>query len=65
MPESGRQFVDLELAGEAAESRLPQVRHHLDQCRVCREEYEILRDLARLEVEGKPPSIQDLKDSLG
>jgi hypothetical protein len=55
------QYVDLELAGQAAEERLPQVKHHLDQCRVCREEYEILRELARLDKEGKLPPVDDLR----
>ena len=56
-------YVDLEIAGEAAESKLPHLRHHLDQCRVCREEYEILRDLARLEAGGDIPSPQDSRQT--
>jgi hypothetical protein len=47
------QFVDLEVAGAAAELALPLFRQHLEQCGVCREEYEIVRDLARLEAEGR------------
>jgi hypothetical protein len=58
------QYVDLELASEEAEQLMPQLNLHLDQCTVCWEEYRILRDLARLEVEGKPPTIDDLKDTL-
>jgi len=58
------QFVDLEVARQPAELKLPGLRQHLDQCRVCREEYELLLDLARLEVEGRAPSIGDLLRSL-
>ncbi|MGH2521771.1 MAG: anti-sigma factor family protein [Anaerolineales bacterium] len=53
------EYVDLELASQPAPERLPQLRQHLDQCRVCREEYEVLRDLARLEAKGGPPSAGD------
>ena len=42
-------YVDLEAAGEDADARLPRLRQHLDQCGVCREEYETLRELVRLE----------------
>lgn len=43
------QYADLELAGAAGEASLPQLQQHLRQCGVCREEYEVLRDLLRLE----------------
>ena len=43
------QYVDLEVAGEDVQEKLPKVRQHLDQCRVCHEEYELLRDLAQFE----------------
>jgi anti-sigma factor RsiW len=55
------QYVDLEVAGEAPDTRLPLFRQHLEQCAVCREEYETLRELARLEAEGRLPSIDDLR----
>jgi hypothetical protein len=55
-------FVDMEVAGEDAASKLPQIKQHLGQCRACREEYETLRDLTRLENDGELPSIDDLKD---
>jgi hypothetical protein len=58
------QYVDLELATEEAEHLMPQLKHHLDQCMVCQEEYLLLRDLAHMEAEGKPPSIDELKDHL-
>ena len=57
-------FVDVELAGEDAAGRMPQLRQHLDQCAACREEYETLRDLRRLEKDGQLPSVDDLKDQL-
>lgn len=57
-------YVDLEVAGERAETVLPRLRQHLDRCAVCREEYEALRGLARLEAEGRLPSIDELRDSL-
>ena len=49
------QYVDLEVAGDAPDRRIPLFRQHLEQCAVCREEYEILRELARLEAEGRSP----------
>lgn len=58
------QYVDLEVSGESPDVRLPLFRHHLDQCTVCREEYETLRGLARLETEGRSPSIDDFRRSL-
>ncbi len=42
-------YVDLELAGEPAHELLPALKQHLGQCRVCREEYEVLRELAEQE----------------
>jgi hypothetical protein len=39
-------YVDLELAGEDADTALPGLRAHLDGCPACREEYESLRALA-------------------
>jgi hypothetical protein len=58
------QYVDLEVAGEAPNVGLPLFRQHLEQCGVCREEYETLRDLVRLEAEGRPASIDDLRRAL-
>jgi len=57
-------FVDLELSGEDAPARLPQLKQHLDQCAACREEYETLRDLQILENKGELPSADDLQDKL-
>ena len=58
------QYVDLEVAGAAPERQLPLFRQHLEQCGVCREEYETVRELARLEAEGRSPSIDDLRRTL-
>ena len=55
-------FVEVELSGEDAVARMPQLKQHLDQCAACREEYETLRDLRRLENEGGLPSLDDLQD---
>lgn len=55
-------FVDVEVSGEDAAARMPQLKQHLDQCAACREEYETLRDLARLENEDELPSADDLQD---
>jgi anti-sigma factor RsiW len=40
------QYVDLELAGEDADARLPGMRAHLQGCPACHEDYESLRELA-------------------
>jgi hypothetical protein len=57
-------YVDLEIAGAAGDRPLPQLQQHLRQCGVCQDEYEILRDLARREAAGNPPSIDELRSSL-
>ncbi len=43
------QYVDRELAGENVAESLRPVKQHLEQCRACREEYEMLRDFVRAE----------------
>lgn len=58
------QYVDLEVAGTVSEQTLPRLKQHLQQCGVCREEYEILKDLVRLEAEGRAPSADNLRSSL-
>jgi predicted anti-sigma-YlaC factor YlaD len=55
------QYVDLEVAGMATDQTLPRLVQHLQQCGVCREEYEMLRDLARLEAQGRGASVDDVK----
>jgi len=54
------QYVDLELATGRAAQVMPVVEHHLHQCTVCQEEYEILSGLARLESQGDLPAQDDL-----
>ncbi len=58
------QYVDLDLSTGQAAARMPQVKQHLDQCEVCHAEYLVLRDLARLDLEGGLPSNDDLTDRL-
>ncbi|HEY8466982.1 MAG TPA: hypothetical protein VIL04_09280 [Solirubrobacterales bacterium] len=38
-------YVDLELAGQPADERVPGMAAHLEGCPACREEYESLRAL--------------------
>ena len=40
------EYVDVELAGEDADARLPGMREHLRGCPACREDHESLRALA-------------------
>jgi hypothetical protein len=58
------QFAELEISGRDAAVELPRVKHHLDQCRACREEYETLRDLILLEDQNDLPSVDDLRNSI-
>lgn len=58
------QFVDLELATGRAAQAMPGVQQHLHMCTVCREEYEILSDLARLESRGDLPGQDELTKKL-
>ena len=39
-------YVDLQVAGEDVAKKMPLTKQHLEQCRVCREEYETLFELA-------------------
>jgi predicted anti-sigma-YlaC factor YlaD len=39
------EYVDLELAGDDADTRLPGMREHLQGCPACREDHDSLRDL--------------------
>ena len=39
------EYVELELAGEDADARLPGMREHLQGCPACREDHASLRDL--------------------
>ena len=55
-------YVEVELSGEDPVAQMPQLKQHLDQCPACRDEYETLRDLQRLENEGGLPSSDDLQN---
>jgi Zn finger protein HypA/HybF involved in hydrogenase expression len=55
-------FVELEVSGQDAAAKMPQLKQHLDQCPACRSEYETLRDLRRQEEQGGMPSRDDLQD---
>ena len=55
-------FVELEIEGKDAPGTMPEVKQHLNQCRACRDEYEALRDLRRLEEKGEMPSLDDLQN---
>ena len=57
-------FVELEIAGQDAAAKLPQVKQHLQQCQACRDEHETLRDLRQLEEKGGLPPLDDLQDSI-
>jgi hypothetical protein len=41
------EYVELELAGDDADGRLPGMREHFDGCPACREEHESLLELVR------------------
>jgi hypothetical protein len=43
------EYVELELAGEDADRRLPGMREHLEGCPACDEDHESLRALVRLD----------------
>jgi hypothetical protein len=53
------QYVDLEVAGMVSNQTLPRLTKHLQQCGVCREEYEVLRDLVRFEAHDRRASAED------
>lgn len=54
-------FVEVEVSGQDASAKLPQLKQHLDQCPACRQEYETLRDLQVLENKDDRLSIDDLR----
>ena len=41
------EYVDLEVAGENADARLPGMRTHLEGCPACHEDHESLREIVR------------------
>jgi hypothetical protein len=56
-------YVDREVGGDdrAIAQASPRLVQHLEQCAACREEYEVLRDLAERERDGSLPSIDELR----
>ena len=46
--------VDRELGGQAIGPHWPRLEQHLQQCAVCRDEYETLRDLVQLDNDDRP-----------
>jgi hypothetical protein len=47
------QYVDLQVSGGVTDDTLPRLKHHLDRCAVCREEYEAVRDFVCLDDERR------------
>ena len=47
------EYVDLEVAGEDADARLPGLRAHLQGCPACREDHESLRDFVARQDAGE------------
>ena len=46
------EYVELELAGAQADTRIPGMRAHLEGCPACHEDYESLRELVQSEPNG-------------
>ncbi|HET6597992.1 MAG TPA: hypothetical protein VFG81_20370 [Anaerolineales bacterium] len=57
-------FVEAEISSQKVAAQLLHVKQHLDQCRACREEYEVLRDLILIENQGNAPRLDDLRASI-
>lgn len=57
-------YVDVELATRQAEQHMPRVSQHLEQCTVCQEEYQVLRELARFDEQDQAPGQDQLFDQL-
>jgi hypothetical protein len=55
-------YVEVELSGEDAAAKMPQLKQHIEQCPACRQEYEILHDLQILENKDELPSVDNLQD---
>lgn len=58
------EYIDMELSGIQAAERMSQVKHHLGQCSVCMEEYQVLRSLAQYEAEDRLPTNEELAEQL-
>ena len=55
-------IVEAEVSGVDAAAESSYVKQHLEQCRACRDEYESLLDLRRMEDNSGLMSLQDLQD---
>jgi len=49
------EHVDVEISGGLRREYAVKLEKHLYQCQACRDEYVVLRDLVRLEADGKDP----------
>jgi hypothetical protein len=58
--EAIHRYVDLGLAGRRVEVLMPGVALHLATCPECRDVYETVVELARLDAAGRPPSLPEL-----
>ena len=57
------QYVETKIAGEEADLRFPEVRHHLNQCAECYDLYLTLRDVAQLESQQVASELANLQRS--
>jgi hypothetical protein len=57
-------FVEVEASGRDAVAELPHVKQHLDQCRACRDEYEILRNLRCVDDSTGLLALKNLQDRM-
>jgi hypothetical protein len=57
-------YVEHEESGKQRDQPGERIALHLKQCQACRDEYEMLRELAGLESARKSPSLDDLLDSI-
>lgn len=57
-------YVDQELGGAPVETQLPQFKQHIHQCLICRQEYQLVRELAIAEQTGSVPSIEELRRAI-
>lgn len=48
-------YVEAELEGHGSAETYALLRQHLGQCRVCREEYEVLREIVRTTYNAEAP----------
>jgi hypothetical protein len=55
-------FVEAEIFGRDVAAEFRQVKQHLDQCRACRDEYESLLDIRRIEENNELPALPALQN---